>query len=358
MNITCPRCGFSRSLPDDRLPHRPVIATCPQCACRFRFAPDAGVLEVLSPAAEESQTPPTAPHADAGGGDDPLPPGAIVPGRLAPSEPHPQDAAAAPADSPEHSPTGNATKDEAPRRQEAGEPRSAHRTAGRARESVADRAANRTAEAGFGQDAGADNPWIDAPEPDGWPAAFYHTCMRVMFGSQRFFGSLRPGEAQTRALVFYLIISAVEVTVERVWSGVFLSLMAPSAASDPQLEKMLLLLSPQMSLPMTVLLKLAVSVAQIYILSALIQFTYGFVTGKRQEFSLVFQVMAYAAAPGLLCVVPLLGSLVGFIWSFACILVGCRAALRLNWPQTLMGLAPILLLLAPLLLQMAQATQF
>ena len=68
--------------------------------------------------------------------------------------------------------------------------------------------------------------------------------------------------------------------------------------------------------------------------------------------------MAYAAAPGLLCVVPLLGSVVGFIWSFACILVGCRAALRLNWPQTLMGLAPILLLLAPLLLQMAQATQF
>ena len=47
MNITCPRCGFSRQVPADRLPARAVIATCPHCSCRFRFAPDTGVLEVL-----------------------------------------------------------------------------------------------------------------------------------------------------------------------------------------------------------------------------------------------------------------------------------------------------------------------
>ncbi|WP_300909447.1 zinc-ribbon domain-containing protein, partial [uncultured Desulfovibrio sp.] len=38
VNITCPRCGFSRELPADRLPARAVIATCPRCACRFRFS--------------------------------------------------------------------------------------------------------------------------------------------------------------------------------------------------------------------------------------------------------------------------------------------------------------------------------
>jgi hypothetical protein len=354
VNITCPRCGFSRPLPDDRLPRRPVIATCPQCACRFRFAPDAGVLEVLAPvpgAAQEppqdmAQTPPAAP----GGGDDPLPPGAIVPGRPAPPAAGAEKADSSREDEEAAAPARKAAR---PRWDEDAAAEDAGRNAARDRKRE-----GREAEAGFDQEAGEDNPWRRAPEPDGWPAAFYHTCMRVMFGSQRFFAALRPGEAQTRALIFYLIISAVQVAVERVWSGVFLSLMAPSAASDPQLEKMLILLSPQMSLPMTVLLKLAVSVVQIYVLSALIQFTYGFVASKRQDFSLVFQVMAYASAPGLLCIVPLLGSVVGFIWSFACILVGCRAALRLSWPQTLMGLAPILLLLAPLLLQMAQATQF
>ena len=169
---------------------------------------------------------------------------------------------------------------------------------------------------------------------------------------------MRAESSQVRPLVFYLIISVIQVIIERVWSGIFLSLMAPSAASDPELEKMLILLSPQLSLPMTILIKTGVSVVQLYVLSALMHFTYGFITGKRPEFSLVFQVAAYAAAPSLLCVVPLLGSIVGFIWMIACVLVGCRTVLNLTWPQTFMGFAPVVLLLAPLLLQVMKAAQF
>ena len=77
MNITCPQCGFSRELPADRLPARAVIATCPKCACRFRFSPEGGVLETLdAPAPRDG-----AATAGMAGQDDPLPPGAIVPGR-------------------------------------------------------------------------------------------------------------------------------------------------------------------------------------------------------------------------------------------------------------------------------------
>ena len=202
------------------------------------------------------------------------------------------------------------------------------------------------------------NPWDAAPEPDGWIPAFYHTCMRVMFGAHNFYDHVRADTPQVRPLVFYLIISVVQVIIERVWSGIFLSLMSPSAASDPELEKMLILLSPQLSLPMTILLKTGVSVVQLYVLTALMHFTYGFITGKRPEFSLVFQVAAYAAAPSLLCVVPLLGSIVGFIWMVACVLVGCRTVLNLTWPQAFMGFAPVVLLLAPLLLQVMKAAQF
>ena len=178
-----------------------------------------------------------------------------------------------------------------------------------------------------------------------------------MFGAHRFFSQVQPNSPQMRALIFYLLVSVVQVIVERVWSGVFMSLMAPSAASDPQLEKMLTMLSPQMSLPMVVLLKTGMSVIQLYVLSALINFTYGFVRGSRTDFSQVFQVLAYSAAPTLLCVVPLLGSLVGFVWMVACVLIGCRAALNLSWPQTLIGLAPVVLLLGPLILQIFQAAR-
>ena len=48
VNITCPRCGFSRELPADRAPSKAVSATCPHCACRFRFMPGTGVTDVIS----------------------------------------------------------------------------------------------------------------------------------------------------------------------------------------------------------------------------------------------------------------------------------------------------------------------
>ena len=451
MNITCPRCGFSRELPADRLPSKAVIATCPHCACRFRLVPGVGVMDVLSEPenpVENAAQPGDSSHVSAAqadhmdeqahsrgawqsGEDDPLPPGAIVPGHSARQTPPHGDAG---------NETGNETGDntgsdagdaQGRRRGSAARPQFGNRNAQaqgeeknignlwgllggknifgsrddnssdtRRDERDEDRRDKRddkqdnapqmrrpTRRGLFGQieDDGEDsraaseayaresarfddeqddaqhgpaNPWEAAPEPDGWISAFYHTCMRVMFGAHNFFAHMRAEASQVRPLIFYLIISVIQVIIERVWSGIFLSLIAPSAASDPELEKMLILLSPQLSLPMTILIKTGVSVVQLYVLTALMHFTYGFITGKRPEFSLVFQVAAYAAAPSLLCVVPLLGSIVGFIWMVACVLVGCRTVLNLTWPQTFMGFAPVVLLLAPLLLQVMKAAQF
>lgn len=410
MKITCPRCGFSRELPADRQPSKAVIATCPHCACRFRFIPGSGVSDVLSEpeehvnvvdavdavnAAEHGDAAFTAPAAggdsrpsgpdetdqhrqngSADGGDDPLPPGAIVPGREAPrratgdadAEPAPRRRPEAPRardDSEGAKNFGNLwgllggkglfgpRADDAP--DQSGFPRG-----GRSAEENADAGEARFERRDDGADAHdlSSNPWETAPEPDGWISAFYQTCMRVMFGAHNFFEHIRVDVPQVRPLLFYLIVSVVQVVIERVWSGVFLSLMSPSAASDPELERMLILLSPQISLPMTVLLKTGVSVVQLYVLAALMHLAYGFISRKKTEFSLVFQVAAYASAPALLCVVPLLGSIVGFIWMLACVLVGCRTALKLTWPQTLVGFIPVVLLLAPLLLQMMKAMQY
>ena len=458
MNITCPRCGFNRELPAERAPSKAVIATCPHCACRFRLVPGIGVTDVISEPPEptfdgeqqggqpQSADSGNAPSGDAAGqqppqggwhsgGDDPLPPGAIVPGSSSPrsgagsgassgasSGAGPAGDAGAdskPADEPCHtSGAGNrkqGTGKNAPSDGEAknfgnlwgllgdknifgqwggkqGDDDSDKRAGDRPRDrdddrddrrppngksqrsvfgADSDRADDsRTASEAYAREAArfenqdedsrqlSGNPWDVAPEPDGWIPAFYHTCMRVMFGAHNFYENVRADTSQVRPLIFYLIISVIQVIIERVWSGIFLSLMSPSAATDPELEKMLILLSPQLSLPMTILLKTGVSVVQLYVLTALMHFTYGFITGKRPEFSLVFQVSAYAAAPSLLCVVPLLGSIVGFIWMVACVLVGCRTVLNLTWPQAFMGFAPVVLLLAPLLLQVMKAAQF
>ena len=50
-------------------------------------------------------------------------------------------------------------------------------------------------------------------------------------------------------------------------------------------------------------------------------------------------------------------ALAGMIWGLACMAVGCRAALRLNWPQTLLGFVPVCLVMAPMFLQLLSAVQ-
>jgi|GEM_PF-1063757 len=37
MDITCPECGFTRSVPDDKIPAGSVRATCPKCKTKFQF---------------------------------------------------------------------------------------------------------------------------------------------------------------------------------------------------------------------------------------------------------------------------------------------------------------------------------
>lgn len=352
MNITCPHCAFCRPLPAGRLAAGSVIATCPRCGCRFRFTPATGAADPLQEPAgvERRPSPPPAvvgtggqsPMAGdgAGSGDDPLPAGAIVPGRGPSPDSSPDDAA------------------EAPEANAPAEGGSLPTPAAAAETDDADcPAAAEDRDACDAEALTVGNPWEAAPRPNGWLSAFYQTCMRVMFSAQAFFSRLSPDAPQGRALLFYVLVSVAQAVVERFWAGVFLSLLAPNAATDPELAKMLEVLTPQISLLLVVLLKTGVAVAQLYVLTVLLQICYGLVTGRRPPFSLLLQVAAYSVAPSVLCVVPLLGSLAGWVWMLACLLVGCRTVLHLTWGRTLLGFLPVILLLAPLLLQLVSLAQ-
>ncbi|MBD5557383.1 MAG: hypothetical protein HDQ92_02100 [Desulfovibrio sp.] len=349
MNIVCPQCGFSRRLPEDRLPGEVVIATCPQCACRFRFSVRDGVLGVLPPRGEDAPHAAGAPaqrHAATPLKDTDLPPGAVIPGR---DEDAPPTIAARDGQVNAHTQQAQPEEEEDIRE-----------TARRAYEREAARFAGPEAEA----DAAAApelqwdvNPWDAAPANGGWLQAFYQTVLRVMFAAPRFFAGLRPHARQLRPLGFYLVICVIQTVVERFWGSMIISALTPSAATDPQLERLLELLAPKSDLALSLLLRCGLLVLQLYVFAALMFLAYRLVARERTSFSLVFQVMAYSSAPALLCIVPALGSLAGMIWGLACLAVGCRAALRLNWPQTLFGFVPLILAFGPLLLQAMTAVQ-
>lgn len=183
-----------------------------------------------------------------------------------------------------------------------------------------------------------DNPW-DHPEREGYLAAFYQTSMRVMFAASRFFTCLHEDSSKTRALSFFLLICVLQVLIERFWGGALLGLLGDSA--DPQLRQVLVMLTPQMSLPMSLILKSAVSTLSLFFISGLYYAAFRLVAPEQANYALIFQILAYSAAPDLLCIVPVVGSLAGFVWSLACSLIGLRYALHVSWVQIAATVLPL-----------------
>ena len=335
MKITCPACSFTREVAEGNLPSTAAIATCPRCKERFRFREpviaDGDARQAPSFSASESVDHPLP-------DDDAPPPGAVIPprkGALLDEDlfSHPRDTRAS------RSPS-------APPDEEDGQ---------ESRRQAAE-AYRRTAELPLHPDAQAlSNPWED-PQ-DGYFAAFYQTAVRVLFAAPRFFAGLIPQQQLLRALVFYLIVGLIQIFAEQFWLAVFAKVLAPRAESDPQFAHLLTLLSREMSLPLFVLARTAFISFELLIAAMLYHMMFRIVAPAMANFSVVFQVIAYASAPALLGIIPVLGSLAGFIWSIACSIVGCRYALRISWRQALSAICPLYLLLLLLFLQAGAAIQ-
>ncbi|MEG2173207.1 MAG: zinc-ribbon domain-containing protein [Desulfovibrionaceae bacterium] len=360
MKIVCPQCEFGREIPDDRLPSKTAIATCPRCKYRFKVSATGAVsTEGRAPAAPADGTAGTGVDTSSAvvspkygtahdaAGDDPLPPGAIIP--RSPAENGATEASPpseAPLPSGSSTPAGSGpSKPNHPDFEE--QQRLAHEAYRRQAEAMAEQEG--------GDNFALDNPW-DNPQY-GYPAAFYQTAMRVMFAAPRFFAGLVPSVSQWRPLAFYLVVGVLQIVIERLWGGVLSSALAPAAGTDPQLQALLQMLSPETSIAMTVLLRSAMITLELFFAAALYHLVFRLFTPQNANFSLVFQVLAYSSAPALLCVVPVAGSIVGFIWGLAGSFVGCRYALRLSLSQTVTSLVPLYILGIPLIFYLVQSIQ-
>lgn len=343
MNITCPTCQFSRTVDAARLPGRSVIATCPRCGQRFRVLRDGDAcrfepLSAAPPSGPDAVT--TAGHTQPRG-HDPVPPGAIVPGGYT----SPEDLKdALRNDAPPTAPN----EPDAPREGADGRPA----TDWRDDDTGTPQWRTDTEDA----PPAMDNPW-ETVEQQGFFAAFYQTVMRVMFAAPQFFSHLREEVPLLRPLSFYLIVCIFQTVVDHAWSGAIRDALTASGSTDPYVQQLVTLLTPQASLLLTVLLGAALGTLEIFVTAALFNMAFRLIAPNHASFSLTLQVLAYSVAPHLLCVVPLLGGVAGFVWSLACTLVGCRAAMRLSWGQTLTGILPIYALPALFLAWVVQYLQ-
>lgn len=336
MNITCPHCQFSQDVPADRLPAvapgKSILATCPRCASRFRLFPHEGTTQLLDPDAVPA-----------------APPRQETPGYDADAGHTTEEQA------PETRPITQETSDEEE------DPRMAASRAyareaerGRRLREASQRKDTDTKErAGDTEDGDEQsplrNPWEEAPRGVGYVEGFYQTVLRIMFGAPRFFAGLRDDAPPLRALLFFLIVGVIGVTAINVWGSILRDMLASTA--DPQLQAMADKMPPERSILFFGLAQLFALVMQLYIVSGLMFLSFRLSTCRSATYARVFQIVAYSSAPMLLCIVPVLGNLAGLIWCLASIVIGCRAAFRLSWAQTIVGCLPTALLLAMLFQQ-------
>lgn len=348
MLIRCPQCQFTQEIHPARIPAAAVMATCPRCKNRFRFrtlsgddaADPAGAQAATEQsAAEPAPQPPVPPKqperpSDEQNGDDPLPPGAVIPHVSSSEE-------SGPAEAKTHRPSDpDATAKLEPSLRSNPETRSFAERVQEAASGITNAAGAAEAERGI--------PWED----DAYSlwGGLYHTILRVLFGAPRFFGALsRATGPLARPVLFYIILGMFQTVAKLVW---FRS-VAPSI-TDPRVQELLSSAAQGISVPMTLLLAPGLLALQLLLYSGLFYLMLRLVQPERTVYSVVLRVIAYSSAPMVLTLVPFLGPVAAPIWFAVCCFIGCKYALRISWHQVALALVPLYLIAFAVAVQLVQ----
>lgn len=389
MLIRCPECQFERDIDTGKIPASAAVATCPKCANRFRFR-DAetgrSVLEypgdTAAPDMPSSSMPAEGMHASARSraeepaprlpteqdGDDPLPPGAIIPSLK--DDPQAQDKMAQekrgdrnPDDSrpkPVKSPVPPASPNDGAKpswleRLKGLRPDSSRNHDQRDPTSEPDSDKDLSNNQASYQDAvpyeEIGPPW-ENPEVYGFFGSLYHTILRALFRSPEFFSSLRSNAGLTRPAIFYILLNFFNTLVSNLWMMSPLQTMSDTAAS-PETQAMAQNMMQAMSMPLMFLLVPFVSLFQLFIQAAFYHLMIRLVQPDRADYNTIVRVIAYSSAPYVLCIVPFVGTWVATLWFVTLTFIGCKYALSLSWSRTALALVPLFLLELALMLQLS-----
>ena len=325
MIIECPSCRFRRDVPTASIrPGKKYKVTCPRCSTVFHFAlPEQETVPAQDESAFSSVSPeqqPAAPAQEKQGvaaeekpvphlsteqeGDDPLPPGAQIP-QFSREEPA----------------AGNKEEKPEEKKQEAQRPLCLWERWQSMREHVRqyDEGQEESASRNDGRPDGA--PW-ESPEYYGFWGSFSRTLLGVLFHAPDFFRHVRCNCSVIRPILFYVLLSLFQMLASRLWSMKALQELT-ATATDPQVLAMAETLMQSMNLPLMLLVTPFFSIFQAVILAGLYHLMVRMVQPDRADFATTLRVVCYSAAPLVLCIVPMVGSLIASILFVAAAFIGC-----------------------------------
>ena len=265
MKIVCPECSFAREVPDEKIPPKTKIATCPKCGHRFQFrtipqdatSVDLGVQPDLPTDSAQGDIWDSLSAMNRTPEPDP-----------ASGVPHPQ----------EHQKT----------------PDEDNHTAGEV-------------------------PW-EHLDRHGFFPGFMGTIKQVMLHPIRFFGDsvFTPGIGQ--ALVFYLLIAEIQALAQFFWQMTGMIPMMGDSAGGAALGLGMMGMGSALILifyPILLTMMLFVIVGMNHVCLRIFK-------AASQGFAGTFKAVTYGGAPMVLALFPLVGPLVGALWTMATTFFGYK----------------------------------
>ncbi len=361
MHITCPDCQYRREIPDEKLPARAQMATCPKCGLKFQFRelPPPSIFDAArvqarpdTPAGEDGGPGPLAPggpglwdHAEAPA----APPAAQTPpgtetAPLAPEPPRAEtreqavpDPAPGPMPGPSPDPTPDPTPEPAP---------------GPMPDPTPERSPDPVVVSGFAWGASGDEDTALPPVPPpfeeleeyGFFPGLWQTIRRVLLAPRLFFQAMPLNRGIMRPLVFYLLLAEFQALAELFWG--LAGLTGMPGVDDAPMEGTTGRVVMGVSSAVILVLYPLMLTAALFVGATLNHLCLTLLRSAQGGFEATFRAMAYSSAPFILCLVPVAGPLAAALWSFLVAVIGYKHLHRTTYGRVLGAMAiPVLLLM-------------
>lgn len=350
MQIVCPSCGYEREIPDDKIPKRSVLATCPKCGEKFRFrgledmereAEEAEAPSVEEPTPEppaqepphsfgdalreESDEPPLSEEDDIRKYYDQEPPTTYTP----------------------HTSAEN-RRDVEPEEAEPQEPREQHQGDIWDRlESMSDgepHGREPYAPHDFADEEAFDQPDHDVPweRRDRYPLhiGFVETVKCILLKPFDFFNAMRTDQGMTKPMIFAVIMIELQVLFQFIWlkAGLVDMPMVPSSEpmSGPEAgAEDIVMLTPGNEEWLLVFLAAPIlSALYMLFVSAFAHQLLRLFGAAKNGFEATFRAVTYSSAQSILNAIPVIGPLIGLVYGPALFMIGLKTLHKTTWAKT------------------------
>jgi predicted Zn finger-like uncharacterized protein len=287
MKIVCPKCSFSREVPEEKIPPKTKIATCPKCGHRFQFRsiPQTEEPVDLGIPHEDSDSPDTA--------REDIWDSLSAMNNSSQTDPQPDTTA-------QHNPRGESAVD---------------------RQGV---------------------PW-EHLDTVGFFPGLMGTLKQVMLHPIRFFRDTNFSPGIGKALVFYLLIAEVQALAQFFWQMTGVIPMMGESAGDAALGLGMM----GMGSALILIFYPIVLTMMLFVIVGLNHLCLHVFRAASQGFVGTFKAVTYGSAPMVLALFPLVGPLVGALWTMVTTFFGykyihktttTKVVLAMLLPVMLMGL--------------------